>query len=850
MKLHAQSAPSGPAGSDDSGSRNGQDGSRKRCHTACTQCRSLRIKCSGTLPCGSCLSASRRCNYKHSSGRVSHLQNEPDATPFDSAVNHPQGPRNDEVVSHDRPPSQNQIHTGPPTPNSVPPASVVHTDRPLDTLSAQLQAPEILSFHNGFAVDNNNISQSKAAVNPPNSCPDFQVFDFDAISWPLLHENLDLVTEFDFTTTSSMLGLQPAQLEPTSSQILLEEGESETPDSLMGANITLGASNIDSGLDGHSTDYSTNATLDCHSPQQTVQDLIAYGMRQQQQKGRISVALDHSSFWHEMSPQVASAFRISCFPDPSNLLYHLIDLYFDNFEPLWPLFSPQDLQINRMHPLLFLVLTSIGAMYGDKACSLYGILMHNQIRSCLVQPLELDDTDGDFLWLMQARSHTMGAALYFGQPKAFSFAQHLGALLVGQARRMDLFTSTDSCLRHLNQQGSSISDTDRQALWLHVEGKRRLAFAIFRAETYTSVLLQKRPLLTMKDITLMLPSCDPVWASERLPAHLCLQMIKHDRTPSRHLKASDLIHIALDQAEPLPPLDPTAYELLLLGLQSCIWGFVSDPSLFNRLTGITRDGETCHSSSQDFDLSSTTQHIHMGSPVDDRLPPETLDPSEVDHLESTSRKMRDLSHDNTRLLSALQKCESSLPLVKAFVHSDRDRTYLMSGLILLHLGHLLLSAPVNSLHEIQYLLADGKIPDNELLGSTFQWANSPRAVLAAKRAISIWSLIANTSLERDGQILKFNLVAMLGLHHAVVVLWAYAGACKAANTATEEVSALSLHATQSPAHLPIPINRENTPRIVHCFIWAYALVSSSRWSSFAKVAQTLALLTFPSNGHQ
>lgn len=594
----------------------------------------------------------------------------------------------------------------------------------------------------------------------------------------------------------------------------------------------------------------TSATLDCPSPQQTVQDLIAYGMRQQQKTGRINVAIDHSSFWHDMSPQVASAFRISCFRDQSNLLHRLIDLYFDNFEPLWPLFSPQDLQINRMHPLLFLVLTSIGAMYGDKACSQYGMLMHNQIRICLVQPLELDDTDGDFLWLMQARSHTMGAALYFGQPKAFSFAQHLGALLVGQARRMDLFTSTDSCLRRLYQPGSSISDTDRQALWLHVEGKRRVAFAVFRAETYTSVLLQRKPLLTMKDINLMLPSCDTVWASERLPAHLCLQMIKHDRTPSRHLKASDLIHIALDQAEPLPPLDPTAFELLLLGLQSCIWRFASDPGLFNRLTGRTRHGETCNSSPQDLDVSSTTQHVHLGGPVDDRLLPETLDPSEVDHLESTSRKMRDLSHDHTRLLFALQKCESSLPLVKAFVHSDRDRTYLMSGLVLLHLGHLLLSAPVNSLHQIQYVLADGKTPDNELLGSACQWANSPQAILAAKRAISIWSLIANTSLERDGQILKFNLVAILGLHHAVVVLWAFAGACKAANTATEGVSALSLHATQSPANLPILVNRENTPRIIHCFIRAYGLISSSRWSSFSRVAQTLALLTFPSNGNQ
>lgn len=252
MKLHAQSIPNGRAGSDDSGSRNGQDGSRKRCHTACTRCRSLRIKCSGTFPCGRCLSASRRCNYKHSTGRVSHPLSEPDATPFDSAVNYPPDPRNDEVLSLDRPPSQTQIHKGLPTPNSVPPASVVHTDRPLDTLSAELEAPGIPPFHNVLAVDNNSISQSKAAVDQPDSCADSQVFDFDAISWPLLHESLELATEFDFTTTSSMFGLQPAQSEPISPQVLLEEGGSETPDSPMGANITPWTSYIESGLDGHS----------------------------------------------------------------------------------------------------------------------------------------------------------------------------------------------------------------------------------------------------------------------------------------------------------------------------------------------------------------------------------------------------------------------------------------------------------------------------------------------------------------------------------------------------------------------------------------------------------------------
>lgn len=596
-----------------------------------------------------------------------------------------------------------------------------------------------------------------------------------------------------------------------------------------------------------------------------------------------------------MSSQVAGAFQIDSVEDPSNLLHHLVDLYFANFEPLWPLFSPQSLQVNQLHPLLFLVLTSIGAMYGDSACGQYGTMMHNQIRICLAGPLELDGTDGDFTWLLQARSHTKVAALYFGQPKAFSFAQHLGALIVGQARRMDLFSSTyaNTCERHISQPGSSASaDPDhRQALWLHLEGRRRLAFAIFRAETYTSVLLQKKPLLTMKDISLTLPSGDAVWgSSEKLPARLFLDMIKHDRTPSRHLIASDIIHIALEEDEPLPPLDATAYEMLLFGLQSPIWRFSSDPGIFCRLTGGDLEEE---------EASSNPHNATAAEPPPPPPPPPLLlsglgptwpSSSEINYLGSSKRKMHDLSHDYKRLLCALRKCEAALPLVRAFVYTNRDRMSLMSSLILLNLGYVLLYTPINSLHQIQYMLADGKTPDGELLESAYRWANSPRARLAAERAVSIWALIASSRtgsgsgscsgsgsgsrLGRDsggaenqsdnGKTLQFNLVAFLGLHHSSVLLWAYSGASEAVNASSmsgpveaigggeeggrkeeHNTSLLSLYASQSPADVPIAINRDNASRMLQCFVWAYSLISPSRWSSFAKAATALSKMPFP-----
>ncbi|KAL2842008.1 hypothetical protein BJY01DRAFT_236133 [Aspergillus pseudoustus] len=900
MKVHSQSAQAGQRSSDASGEPSERSsGHRKRCHTACTHCRTLRIKCSGTSPCRNCLSSGRQCDYEHSSGRVSHPQGEIDDAAAEPQPGYQKSPEMDMGVSYDESTTQYQTL---PTPDKPLPSSP----------AAAAEAADIPSVDGTALVT--DLSQQHI-INPAEPYQDLSMLDLDVLPWSLLHENLYLPMEFDFAASSSLLGVPPER-HATTAEHLPPQGltiASHIAASTIDRRANIASASLfDESSQSASqtgtlppfhcslgTEFSINAILEAPSAHRVVRNLINYGLDYHEESNRTIAARDHASYWTSVSSQVASAFQIYSVQDPSTLLHHLVDLYFSNFEPLWPLFSPQNLNINQLHPLLFLVLTSIGAMYGDSACGQYGTMMHNQIRVCLAGPLELDDTDGDFTWLLQARSHTKVAALYFGQPKAFSFAQHLGALVVGQARRMDLFSSTyaDTCERLISQPYGSASASDldqRQTLWLHLEGRRRLAFAIFRAETYTSVLLQKKPLLTMQDISLTLPSCDAVWgSSEKLSARLCLEMIKHDRTPSRHLVASDIIHIALEENEPLPPLDASAYELLLFGLQSSIWRFSSDPEIFHRLTA-----DPCLNTSAPPpprpEATSTAFFGRAGA--------------ELNYLGSSSsstRKMHDLAHDYTRLLCALRKCEAALPLVRAFVYTPRDRMSLMSSLILLHLGYLLLYTPINTLHQIQYLLADGKNPpfDGELVEAAYRWANSPRAKLAAERAVSIWALIASsgppleehtgsragdgregaskgghgagrdyTGHENGGQMLQFNLVAFLGLHHSAVLLWAYSGACEAVNTSGSrsgsavEVAGnaaataerrktmewgddrplLSLHAPRSPADVPIAINRDNASRMLQCFVWAYSLISPSRWSSFAKAATALSELPFPS----
>ena len=48
-----------------------QPATRKRCHTACTHCRTSRTKCDGLIPCSVCKRSGKLCNYAPRSQRIS-----------------------------------------------------------------------------------------------------------------------------------------------------------------------------------------------------------------------------------------------------------------------------------------------------------------------------------------------------------------------------------------------------------------------------------------------------------------------------------------------------------------------------------------------------------------------------------------------------------------------------------------------------------------------------------------------------------------------------------------------------------------------------------------------------------
>jgi len=554
---------------------------------------------------------------------------------------------------------------------------------------------------------------------------------------------------------------------------------------------------------------------------------------------------DRAAYWSSMSTKVQDVFSLSrqYLNSSSHILQHFVDLYLQHFGPLWPLLSHQGLDCDFIHPLLYLTLTSIGAMYGGTQMAHFGTMMHNRVRQTLTTALELGDADDDLIWLGQARLLTQVAALYFGQSRAFSYAQHLGGVLVAQARRMNLFSAPrtrydENRAAHLKQ------PEERLDRWLHVEARRRLAFGILRAETYTSVLLNTRPLISSEEIDLELPCSDPTWRGPSLPPDIFLALVERDQAPGRARRFSDMIRIAFERDETSSVLDPNGHELLLFGLQQAVWRFSNDHHLFQRLTGSDEAPSNLRNNGLEGDMV-LSEHPPRREPTQQPKDFATnlwLDIMD-DHLVSKPRRMCDLKGDLDRLTNALRKWKESFRFISAVSHLGHNRNSLLSSLLLYHLSYLRLQAPVEDMHYVSYRIVDKRSVERNIIDEVSSWANSRRGYIALRHACTIWSLISHEVQRTEETRAKFNFLAFMGLHHAAVVLWTYAGAHDPKNV--ELGGSMLTIAPLNDFEPPIPLKRSTTSAILRLFSRVFDVIAPGRWSSFGAAALKLSECSFP-----
>ncbi|KAF2188154.1 hypothetical protein K469DRAFT_660699 [Zopfia rhizophila CBS 207.26] len=772
---------------------------RRRCHTACVRCRELRTKCDGRHPCQRCIDSRQDCEFSRCASRIS------------------QGLLNSNwSIDSAQPGQANNPNNGDLPPDIAFPSPTSLSEPTFR--NGQIYQPEPCdsTFQSDASLPSDLQSSINVADNMYMDCAS------DTTAWPWIHENIFLHANWSAGTMQRFNSTKVLTVMVSTVQTVLK--------------LALTC------LKGRAQPRQIEETVASTPTRQS--RLIEILVTDAAQQTSASSKPDCVEYWLSMSGKAQDVFSLSNQHfESSHILQNFVDLYLQNFGPLWPLLSNQGLDCDLIHPLLYLTLTSIGAMYGGAQAAHFGTMLHNRLRQTLTMALELGDVEDDLIWLGQARLLTQVAALYFGQSKAFSYAQHLGGVLVAQACRMNLFSAPRT--RHDEKKAAlSRQPEERLSRWLHSEGRRRLAFGILRAETYTSVLLNTQPLISPEEIDLELPCSDQTWRGPVLPLDIYLALVERDQTATKVQSFSDTIRIALERDERFSVLDPIGHELLLFGLQQAVWRFSHDYYLFERLTGSDETLSSLCDNGLDGDsnvpgLFGVTQTTPQRKESTANLSFGIMD----DHLISRPQGMHDLKSDLDRLTNALRKWKQSFGSISNVLNLERDRNSFLSSLLLYHLSYIRLQAPIEDLHHISYRIVDKRSVERNIIDDVSNWANGRRSDIAVRHAVTIWSLISREVQRPEETRAKFNFLAFLGLHHAAVVLWTYAGAHDPQN---DNIGSVVLTIPPlSTSESPIPVRSSTAPSILRLFSRVFSMISPGRWSSFGAAASKLSECNFP-----
>ncbi|KEQ90582.1 hypothetical protein AUEXF2481DRAFT_535555 [Aureobasidium subglaciale EXF-2481] len=782
------------------------EGERRRCHTACEACRKNRVKCDGQQPCGSCSRTQSTCSFQRPARRISRKAHQELSS--DDGDDESGGQRLTE-------------HHGN--------AGYAHGQ------AGELQVSPMLLGTNTFAAEQSSMTQGSLEAGSLGQIqPSLEDHEFanilasmhhatDAelesvpelwpptINWPWAHEQLYLRDGPDYGPygVADLDGLQ----------LSVDSMASQHVDMIGAGNAT------EQGSGGNTIDESLLAISPISMTPTRVIDSIV--------REAVEVARDNSrwaEFWNSASNQISVAFNISAAPEVPqgvNVLEHFSNIYLEQFQPLWPLLWQPGLELDKLHPLLLLTITSIGALYSGVTSSRYGSLLHEKMREVLlVSPPRTDQTDQENLDLGRAMLLTQVAAIYFEQQHAFSAAQRLGALLNAHAQKMRLFSyrSRRGMPTPLDlTQANNVSAIQWHKQWVFAEGCKRLAYGVVRGEVFMSVLLDSKPLASYEEVDLELPYSDTLWTTKRQFAREYISAVGREHSLCRGMIFSDLVRVALDPNEVLPLLQPLEHELLLYGLQYSVWRFSHDPSMFKRLTGHDATKESAPTTS-DFE-SAGLDHDHL---VD------------RDHLDYSTRKMRDLLRERQNVICALRKWKDMVASSQMSNQYGHNRTTYLSGLMLFHLSFLRLHAPVGLIQEVVYHNGSPSEAVKVSIQTIADWSRTNEALVAIKHACSMWTLIEKETSRKALPQARYTILTVIAVYQAATVIWAMAGAC--------DTSRHSLNMMGSSKQIDkdkVELSKSNISNLMQSFAELFPDMTST-WgtqSSFSKMVLELATRT-------
>lgn len=415
---------------------------RQRCHTACEPCRRTRARCDGNAPCHSCQAADRHCHYADNGRRVSkvlrrrrHAQSpslpHADVNVGDDLYGQAHG-QGDEAAPLSPPIDvsahvHTQAQSGPLSPPETrpvdarlsPPSSEEHPHGLPDTPANHadgIPSPRIVEP--GLDPTDQDLLADTGILNfapGPGDVSGGATIDLDGMSWPWFHETLFLQDEPTLGRAHGVdqawPSLQSRSLPASSAREPHRDGQvSVEHDAHQPATCDVpGFLNreVDS-LTQHAAQLALNPE---HRPDSTACWRSA-GTRLRPVLGTFGSSPTAEESSHQID-------------NPSDLLNSAILVHFlPKFDRLWPIYGGTVDDLNALHPILYLVMLSIGCMYGSDTQRQFGSLLHKSVRRLLTASLfDLEAHEGDMTWLAHARLLTQVQGLYFGQKQSFSYAQ-------------------------------------------------------------------------------------------------------------------------------------------------------------------------------------------------------------------------------------------------------------------------------------------------------------------------------------------------------------------------------------------------------------------------------------------
>jgi len=226
--------------------------------------------------------------------------------------------------------------------------------------------------------------------------------DLDGISWPWLHETLFLQDD----PFAGLFDDMPVVDHGIVSSVPDQVGDAARLDA---ADVPIDTVPLKSSLADE------------------VDELVEYSTRT---ASEVVTRSDRQAYWRLASDRLKPAFLHyedagTNTYDHDHIMRQAITVhYMPRFNRLWPFFSQYGFDPDTLNPVLYLVLVSIGSMYGPDYQKHFGTLLHKRLRRLLAASLfDLEGPEGDMTWLAHARLLTQVQGLYFGQKQGFSYAQ-------------------------------------------------------------------------------------------------------------------------------------------------------------------------------------------------------------------------------------------------------------------------------------------------------------------------------------------------------------------------------------------------------------------------------------------